>query len=256
MKINCILIEDEPIARQGMAEYIAEIDFLHLTGQAANVLAGNNLLNQSQIDLIFLDIHLPKINGIDFLKNLKNPPMVIFTTAYPEYALKGFELDALDYLVKPIVFDRFLKVVNKARDFFALTQKANENSIDYFFVKCAHKFEKILLNELLFIESLQNYVVLHTHNRKLITYLTLKSIEDNLLPAQFIKTHKSYIIAIDKIENIEGMKSSSDNTDCLSAEAYAKMFCKKSCKTSFGKGRLIFLNAWHIFEQKDLFLNI
>jgi DNA-binding LytR/AlgR family response regulator len=206
--INCLIIDDEPIARQGLQEYVAEIEFLQLIGQAENPLRATEFLNQQPIDLLFLDIEMPKINGIDFLKTLKKPPMVIFTTAYPDFALKGFELDILDYLLKPISFERFLKAVHKARDLKILQQQATDNQtvnqLDFFFVKCDNKFEKVFYNELLYVESLQNYVILHTQAKKIITYLTLKSLEDTLPENQFIKVHKSYLVALAKIEQIEG----------------------------------------------------
>jgi DNA-binding LytR/AlgR family response regulator len=208
LKINCLIVDDEPIARQGLQEYIEEIDFLGLIGQAENPVKALDFLNREKVELIFLDIEMPKISGIEFLKTLQNPPLIIFTTAYPQYALKGFELDVLDYLVKPISLERFLKAASKARDFLALKYKALDNQLikpaDYFFIKCDNKYEKIAYQELLYGEALQNYVILHTPHKKYITYLTLKNLEEQLPDNQFIKIHKSFIVSIDKIEQIEG----------------------------------------------------
>ncbi len=207
MKINCIIIDDEPIARKGITEYVSEVDFLELKGEGENAATAHSLINKEKIDLIFLDIHMPKVTGIEFLKGLKNPPMVIFTTAYTEYALQGYELDVLDYLVKPISFERFLKACNKAKDFYALKQAENKllpKTEDYFFIRCEDRFEKIVYDELLYIEALENYVIFQTLNEKYISYLTLKSVESYLPAAKFLKVHKSFIIAISKIESIDG----------------------------------------------------
>lgn len=239
LKINCLIIDDEPIARQGLQEYIEEIEFLQLVGQAENPLRALDFLNQQTIDLIFLDIEMPKISGIEFLKTLKNPPLVIFTTAYPQYALKGFELDVLDYLVKPIAFERFIKAVYKSRDFLELKSKALDNQAikpsEYFFVKCDNKYEKITYQELLFGEALQNYVILHTASKKYITYLTLKNLEEQLPDNQFIKVHKSFIVAIDKIDHIEGNEITIQNrkipiSRTMREEVLQKIFANKLLK--------------------------
>lgn len=207
MKINCIIIDDEPIARKGIAEYIADIDFLELKGQGENALAANTLLSSQNIDLVFLDIQMPKMTGIEFLKTLKNPPMVILTTAYSDYAVQGYELDVLDYLVKPISFDRFLKACNKAKELFEL-RKSNNNSLlkaeEYFFIRCKERFEKIKYDELLYIEAMENYVIFHTAKEKFISYLTFKAVESYLPADKFLKVHKSYIVAISKIESLNG----------------------------------------------------
>jgi DNA-binding LytR/AlgR family response regulator len=207
VKINCIIIDDEPLARKGIVEYVSEIDFLELKGEGENAVAATNLLNEEKIDLIFLDIQMPKLTGIEFLKTLPNPPMIIFTTAYSEYALQGYELDIIDYLVKPISFERFLKACNKAKDFYTLKQannKASPNTEDYFFIRCEDRFEKIKYDELLYVEALANYVIFHTKDDKFISYLTLKAVEDYLPTDKFLKVHKSFIVSISKIESIDG----------------------------------------------------
>jgi len=207
MKMNCIIVDDEPVARKGMEEYVHAVDFLNLVGMCENAEKAEVMLNTTQVDLVFLDIHMPGVSGIDFLKGLQQPPMVIFTTAYSEHALEGFSLDVIDYLVKPIPFERFRKAVQKANDFFQLKQKANgttEASEVYFFVKSEGKFEKILFDEVCFIEALQNYVIIHTLSRKLITYLTLTSLENQLPRRQFLKVHKSFIVSVPRVNAIEG----------------------------------------------------
>jgi DNA-binding LytR/AlgR family response regulator len=206
--INCIIVDDEPLARKGLKEYIADVDFLHLLGEFDNAVKAAELLSKGIIHLLFLDIQMPKITGLDFFKSLHHPPPVIFTTAYPQYALEGFDLNALDYLVKPISFERFLKAVHKVKEYYEIRQHNDEAVIrkneDYFFIKADNKLVKIFFNEILFVEALQNYVIIHTTDKKFITYLTFKSVEEYLPGERFIKTHKSYIISASKIDSIEG----------------------------------------------------
>lgn len=209
--INCVIIDDEPLAREGIANYVREIDFLHLIKTCENPLELTALLDEHNIDLIFLDIQMPKMNGIDFLKILQKPPMVIITTAYPTYALEGFQLNVMDYLLKPITFERFFKAVNKAKDYHQLITKTagvtNEKpttETDYFFIKCGNKYERIYINEVLFIEGMQNYITIYTERGKYITLQQLKSWEQRLDSHLFIRVHKSYIVAKSKIERIEG----------------------------------------------------
>ena len=206
MKLTCIIVDDEPPARRVLEEYIEDTDFLELKGKAENPLKANSLLNDGQVDLMFLDINMPKLSGIEYLRTSASLPMTIITTAYAEYALDGFELSVLDYLVKPFSFERFLKAANKAKEKFAFrnqvgqTPPADEN---YFFVKCDGKIEKILYDDLLYIEAMLNYVVLHTESRKMIVYLTVKGILDQLPATRFLKVHKSYIVNLGKIKSID-----------------------------------------------------
>jgi len=211
MKINCVIIDDEPLAREGLASYVREVDFLHLTATCENPIDLVKLIDENKVDLIFLDIQMPKMNGIDFLKIVKNPPMVVITTAYPSYALEGFQLNVLDYLLKPITFDRFFKSASKAKDYQRLLnisastdQQKNEATTDYFFVKCGNKYEKIYFEEILYVEGMQNYVTIFTIKGKYVTLLNLKSLEENLDSKSFIRVHKSYIVSTGKIDGIEG----------------------------------------------------
>lgn len=207
--LKCVIIDDEPLAREGLVNYIGETDFLQLTGTGNNPLELTRLLDTYEIDLIFLDIQMPLMNGIDFLKMAQNPPMVIITTAYPSFALEGFKLDVLDYLLKPITFNRFFKAANKAKDYHQLLNQATvgrtelPSDRDYFFVKCDYKYERIYFDDILYIQGLQNYVTIYTNNGKYITLLSLKNVEENLRTPLFIRVHKSYIVAIPKIEAIE-----------------------------------------------------
>jgi DNA-binding LytR/AlgR family response regulator len=201
MQITCIITDDEPMARKGLQGYIEKIDFLHLVGVCEDAVQLNAILKQQPVDLLFLDIEMPYITGIEFLKNFPNPPKVIFITAYERYAIQGFELDVLDYLLKPISFDRFLKSANKAFDYFKLKQQHNE---EYFFVKAENKLEKINFNDILFVEAMENYVAIYLNDRKIITHSTLKMIQEVLPARQFIQPHKSYIVNINVIKAIEG----------------------------------------------------
>ncbi|HXB07460.1 MAG TPA: LytTR family DNA-binding domain-containing protein [Puia sp.] len=203
LRIKCILTDDEPFARKGLQGYIAQIDFLDLRGICENALELNSLLKNEPVDLLFLDIEMPWLTGIDFLKQLASPPRVVFTTAYEKYAVQGFELEVLDYLLKPISFDRFLKAANKAFDYFR-QQQAAAPSEEYVFVKADNRLEKISFAEILFAEALENYVAIYTRDKKIITHLTLKMLQEKLPSAAFIQPHKSYLVAIDKINSIEG----------------------------------------------------
>jgi DNA-binding LytR/AlgR family response regulator len=207
MNLNCVIIDDEPLARKGLREYIDDIEFLQLVGEFDHPLKAMDVLSTEEGHLIFLDIHMPKLTGIEFLKSLAHPPLIVFTTAYPQYAVDGFELNVLDYLVKPISFDRFLKAAMKAKE---AASKGNTISTaasrkeDYFFIKADNKLIKLFYQDIQFVEALQNYVTIHTTNKKYITYLTFKSIEESLPNEEFIKVHKSYLVAANKIESIEG----------------------------------------------------
>ncbi|HVU55133.1 MAG TPA: response regulator [Puia sp.] len=196
MRIRCIIVDDEPLAREGMELLVKEAGFLDLRASCSNAIEANRVLAEQPIDLIFLDIQMPRIRGIDFLKSLENRPLVIITTAYPHYALEGFELNVLDYLLKPITTERFLKAVNRARE-----AVLPEN---YFFIKIHNGYEKILHQEILFVEASQNYSIIHTPRGKFMTLTALRAIEEQLPPDKFLRVHKSYIVSIDKIQGLSG----------------------------------------------------
>ena len=197
--MNCIIVDDEPGARKLLEEYIGDIDFLQLVGKAENPLKANALLSSQQIDLLFLDVNMPKMSGIQFLRSLPAVPPTILTTAYTEYAIEGFELNVLDYLVKPISFERFLKACNKAREYHESPTPAT-----YFFVKCDGRIEKVAYDELVYVEAMLNYIILHTDTRKLIVHLTMKAITEQLPSGLFEKIHKSTIINVNKVKSIDG----------------------------------------------------
>lgn len=210
MILACVIIDDEPLARKGLIEYIQDVDFLQLAGEFDSPLKATDTLMHQPVDLIFLDIQLPKITGLDFLKTLSHPPLVIFTTAYPQYAVEGFELNAVDYLLKPFSFERFLKAAVKARVRIEGSGHAiapatpTDQEPGYFFIKSENKLLKIRHEDILFVEALQNYVAVHTQDKKYIAYLTFKTVEDHLPPGRFLRIHKSYIVSLSKIDSIEG----------------------------------------------------
>jgi len=206
MNLRCMIVDDEPLARKGLQEYCADVDFLEVVAICDSPVKAVDLLQTEQIHLLFLDIQMPRINGLDLVRSLPQPPLVIFTTAFAEYALQGFELDVIDYLLKPIAFERFLKAALKARSYFELLQRpaAGADNAGYFFIKCDNGLERICFDDILYAEALQNYVVLHTLQRKYITYLTFKAVEDYLPEQQFLRVHKSYIVALSKIDRIAG----------------------------------------------------
>jgi DNA-binding LytR/AlgR family response regulator len=202
--INCLVVDDEPIAREGIMEYISQINYLNAVAQCKSAMEAAGLLQKKKIDLIFIDIQMPKLSGIEFVKALANPPLIIFTTAYSEYALEGFELDVVDYLLKPISFARFLKSVEKAQSYLNAKNKDVSITRDFFFIKCNGKIEKIMMAEVVYIEAMANYVIIHTQQKKYITYLTFSGIEEQLPGNHFVRIHKSYIVAISAIQTIDG----------------------------------------------------
>lgn len=207
MILNCLIIDDEPIARKLLQEYIEETDFLTLVGTAENPVKATGLLNDLQVDLIFLDVNMPKMNGFQFLRSANNLPMVIMTTAYGQYALDGFEMAVVDYLVKPFSLDRFIKASQKALKLKTLEDKQKpleKSTEEYFYVKCDNKIERVNYSDLVYVEAMANYVTLYTTTKKLVVYLTIKGIQEKLPVDKFLQVHKSHIVNMDKINNIEG----------------------------------------------------
>lgn len=209
--INCVIVDDEPLAREGLIDFVEEVEFLNLAGTCENPVQLIKFLETNPVDLIFLDIQMPKMSGLDFLKITKNPPMVILTTAFPNFALEGFQLNVLDYLLKPVTFDRFFMAVNKARDYqrflhFSSTggKEKSAGTEDYFFIRCGNKYEKIFFDDVLYLESMQNYVNIFTIKGKYTTLINLKGIEQNFNNNSFMRVHKSYMVSIRKIDMIEG----------------------------------------------------
>lgn len=202
--IRCLIVDDEPPAREIIRRYIEQVPVLELAGECANAIEAFGALQKLEIDLLFLDIRMPQLNGNDFLKTLKNPPKVILTTAFPEYAVEGYELDVVDYLLKPIPFDRFLKAVNKAcqlsiskTEYSAAEQKTE--SFVYF--RADRKMVKVMLNEIMYIESMKDYVKIYTQQGMLITKQSISSVEAMLPEREFVRTHRSFIVATRHIKS-------------------------------------------------------
>lgn len=203
MKLKCLIVDDEPMARKGLEEYVKDVTLLEFAGSCENALKAKEFLQHNPVDLMLLDINMPHLSGIDFLKSLENPPLVIFTTAHPDFALESYSLAVMDYLVKPILFERFQKAVQKAWDYHLL-RVSSVASPDFFFIKCDQVFEKVYFNDVLYIEAMQNYCVLHTPARKLIAYITLTGLEEKLPKQNFLKVHKSFIVNLEKITALDG----------------------------------------------------
>lgn len=202
MEIKCIITDDEPMARKGLRRYIEKIDFLTLIGECEDAIQLNTMLRTKQVNLIFLDIEMPEITGIELLSNMTNRPKVVIVSAYEQYALKGYEFDVTDYLLKPVSFERFLKSVNKIHDL--LEKESNSNPDKYVFIKSNKQLKKIILKNILFVESLGNYVIIYTPETKEIIYTTLRHIGESLQSDSFLQVHRSYIVNMDHIKSIEG----------------------------------------------------
>ena len=211
MKIRCLIVDDEPLAQRVLEKYISDVPYLELAGKCSGALEAMEVLHEKQTDLVFLDINMPKLSGTDFLRTQKNPPLVVITTAYPEFAVEGYELNVLDYLLKPIPFDRFLKSVKKAEEAMlsmhlrsARPAQAATDNDPFIFIKSSKKTYKVNLNNILYVEALGDYVKVFTTDRMIVTYQSLKNIETLLPPKTFPRIHKSFIISLHRVELIEG----------------------------------------------------
>lgn len=206
MAIKCLIVDDEPPAREVLKRYVEQLPMLHLTGECSNAIQAIGMLQQQHIDLLFLDIRMPQLNGMDFLKTLSAPPKIIFTTAYAEYAVESYELDIADYLMKPIRFDRFIKSINKAfpkQTSMETAEKlhpADEKRTESFvYFRADRKMVKVLLNDILYIESMKDYVKVCTTHNTIITKQSLSSVEAMLPEKSFIRSHRSFIVSIQHI---------------------------------------------------------
>lgn len=207
MKTKCLIIDDEPLARDLIRNHIEKLDNFEIVGECGDAMKALQVLRTQPVDLMFMDIQMPQITGIEFLKTLKNPPKVIITTAYRQYALEGFELDVVDFLLKPITFERFLKSVNK---YFQVTQDNGVNGVAipaaaphedaFIYVKENKRVIKLLLKEILYVEGLSEYVKIYTGSKRIITKTSMTNMEEKLPDDGFMRIHKSYIVSLNKIE--------------------------------------------------------
>jgi len=200
-KYTCIIIEDEPLALEKTKDFVNKVPFLTLSATFDNALNGLTYLNNNKVDVLFLDINMDELSGIELLESSKINSQVIITTAYQEYALKGYELQITDYLLKPFTFNRFLQAVNKAQE--NLSQRVAEKQLDFIFVKTENRLEKIMISDILYIEGMRDYLRIHTSNKKIMTLQSFSELEQ-LIPSHLVcRVHKSYMVAINKIESIE-----------------------------------------------------
>lgn len=226
-KLRCIIVDDEPPAIRLLEKYVAKVTFLELAGTTTHSLEALGMVETADVGLLFLDIQMPDLTGIQLSKILKGRTKIIFTTAYPQFALESYELNAVDYLLKPFEFERFYEAVLKVKD---LPEKIEESitAEEYLFVKTDGKnnFEKVVLKEVIYIESLKNYVAIHLKDKQIITYNTLKHIEEYLPETDFIKIHRSYIVALQHIEKTDSLAVYLNNTNFPIGDTYRAAFFK------------------------------
>lgn len=205
-KLSCIIVDDEPVARKILQEFTEQTPFLDLLEKFESAMKAEEFLKSNHPDLIFLDIEMPKVSGLEMLKRNNIDSMVIVTTAFPQYALDGYELDIIDYLLKPFAWHRFLKATQKAKDFHEMKTLPAANTLapSYIFIKSEKRIERVELSDILYAEVLGNYLTIYTDRKKIVAYLTMKSLESQLSPSDFIKIHQSFLVNRSKIESVEG----------------------------------------------------
>ena len=211
MKIQCLIIDDEPLAHRVIERYSEKVPFIEIAGKCTNAIEAIEILHNQKIDVVFLDINMPRLSGMEFLKSLKSPPLVIITTAYAEYAVQGFDLNVVDYLMKPFSFERFLRAIHKTEGSLkneepapVINKDADGPGEDFIFIKSSRKTFKIHLKEILYIEALGDYVKIHLQDKMIVSYQSLKNIENILPTRQFPRIHKSFIISLSRADLIEG----------------------------------------------------
>jgi DNA-binding LytR/AlgR family response regulator len=207
--MKCIIIDDEPLAREGLQKILSSISSVDVVETFSNAMLAYDFLKNNEIDLMFLDIEMASLNGLEFAKSIMNKPLIIFVTAYPQYALDSYEIDVVDYLVKPVRIERLLKAINKAENYLKLLQKNNEELTettienDYVFIKADRKFVKIFFKDILYIEGLKDYVVIQTENKKLLTAMNIKTIHAQLPEKIFTRVSKSFIVNTTHITSVD-----------------------------------------------------
>lgn len=237
MTIRCIAVDDEPLALDILESYISKLPYLQLVKTCSSATEAMQVLQEEQIDLMFLDIEMPELTGIQFLNILKHQPLVIFTTAYPEYAMEGFNHDAVDYLLKPIPYDRFLKAVTKAQERMQqrhpkpaeqtiVTQAAPAPEQEFMFVKADYKTIRVDFKDILWIEGLKDYVIIQTKDQKIITLLSMNKMMEKLPESKFLRVHRSFIVALQKIDSIEKSRIRIGQKEIPIGEVYKDQFLK------------------------------
>ncbi|MCY1721606.1 LytTR family DNA-binding domain-containing protein [Prolixibacteraceae bacterium Z1-6] len=230
MEIKALIIDDEPLAQNVIKQYAQKLPDLTIVDSCNDAICAHKILQEREVDLLFLDINMPKMSGISFLKTLKVSPLVIFTTAYSEYALEAYELNAIDYLKKPFSFERFCKAYYRAEELLTLQKSAQKSTQpteihnDFLFIKSNKKSVKVKFSDILYIEGLGDYIKVHLPDNKLVTNLSMKKIFSLLPPKQFYRIHKSFIVSLDKIESIEGNMVSVNKTRLPIGNSYRQDF--------------------------------
>ncbi|HQF27923.1 MAG TPA: LytTR family DNA-binding domain-containing protein [Bacteroidia bacterium] len=232
IKLKCIIVDDEPLAQEVLERYLENIREIELVKKCSNALEAFEVLHTEHIDLMFLDISMPVISGIDFLRSLRKAPAVIITTAYPDYALQGYELDVVDYLVKPVSLERFMKGVNKAVERIKAinllpAQEVKPSKVDYMFVKSDQKLIKIRFSDIDYIEGMKDYVKIYTTEKMIVTLHTMKYFESNLPSGNFMRIHKSYIVNLDAIKSISGNELELKTVRLPIGSSYKEVLMKK-----------------------------
>jgi DNA-binding LytR/AlgR family response regulator len=228
--MNCIIVDDEPLAREEMQALIKDVSNIDILGSFSNAPGAMNFLNQHKVDLIFLDIEMPKVTGLDFATQLPEQTLTIFTTAYPQYALKSYELDAIDYLLKPIDKKRLEKAVNKAQVYRKLLSEATNkstieaNTLEFLLIKSDRRFHRISFSNILYIEGLKDYVVIYAGNQKLITAMNLKTIHQKLPQHLFLRVSKSYVVNINHIHSFDHHNVYIGDSEIPLGDVYKKDF--------------------------------
>ncbi len=238
--MRCIIVDDEPLAREGMELNIKEMPSLILLEQFNNAITANNYLMNNEVDLMFLDSQMPGVTGVEWLSTLKNPPLVILSTAYPEFALKGFELNVVDYLLKPIRLSRFMESVNKAKEIFNLRHQEKEKSnketiVDFTYVSSDRKYVKLYFKDILYIEGMKDYVIIHTANQKLMPAMNLKTILKQLPSNIFVRVNKSNIVNVNYIESVDSDFITIPNKELSLGRTYKEDFINNVIKKNLLK---------------------
>ncbi|WP_347159126.1 LytR/AlgR family response regulator transcription factor [Pontibacter chitinilyticus] len=235
MTIRCIAVDDEPLALDIIESYVSKLPYLQLVKTCSSATEAMQVLQEGPIDLMFLDIEMPELTGIQFLNILKHQPLIIFTTAYPDYALEGFNQDAVDYLLKPIPFDRFLKAVNKAQERMQRNGKTTDAAPvatltapehDFMFVKADYKTVRIDFKDILWIEGLKDYIIIQTKDQKIITLLSMNKMMEKLPDTKFLRVHRSFIVSLQKIDSIEKSRIRIGSKEIPIGEVYKEAFLK------------------------------
>ncbi|MEW6468793.1 MAG: LytTR family DNA-binding domain-containing protein [Bacteroidota bacterium] len=226
--MNCIIVDDDEISRSALRHLVEEVEDLNLVKVCASASEAIDTLKKNKIDLVFLDIEMPEMSGIELIKSLETRPLIILTTSHKEYALDAFEYNVVDYLIKPLLLPRFLKAVDKAREFYdSAKDKITSTEKDYFFIKHGSVLTKVMLKDILWIEALGDYITINTANKKFVLHLTLKAIESKLPPDKFVRVHRSYIAAVDNITSVEDTTISINNKLIPVGALYKDNFIKR-----------------------------